>query len=80
MKRSMPIELVLLEGGLSGDASSEPSRADLRLVRGDRAGDLRAAIEETVAAARTVRREIEQRIARALKDLQPARAPEPEPR
>ncbi len=80
MRRRTPIELVLLEGGLSGDASSEPSRAALRVVRADPAGELRAAIEGTVAAARTVRREIERRIARALKDAQPPRAPEPEPR
>jgi hypothetical protein len=81
MRRSIPFELVLLDGGRSGESSAEgsPSRADLRVVRADPASDLQAAIDETVAAAREVRREIQERIARALDDLRPRRAPEPEP-
>ncbi len=76
------MELVLLEGGRAGDPSVEVgsrSSADLRLVREAPANDLQAAIEETVAAARRVRREIEERIAHALDDLLRTRAPEPGP-
>ncbi len=75
------MELVVLEGGRSRDASGGGSRssADLRVVRGAPANDLQAAIEETVAAARKVRREIEERIAHALDDLLRPRAPEPGP-
>ena len=81
MEGSTPVGLVLLRGGREGDPSDEGSRsnADLRVVRGDPANDLQAAIEETVAAARKVRLEIEERIARALDDLLRTRAPEPKP-
>jgi hypothetical protein len=73
------VELVLLEGGRSDDEESPPSRGVLRVVRGGPTGDLQAALEETVAAARKVRHEIEDRIARALEDLIRARAPDPGP-
>jgi hypothetical protein len=77
MEGRRTVELVLLEGGRSADpAGSTPSRGSLRLVRG-RPNDLQAALEETVAAARKVRHDIEERIARALDDLLPPRAPEP---
>jgi hypothetical protein len=39
------------------------------VIPGGEAGDLQAAIEETVQAARQMRREIEERIARALDEL-----------
>jgi hypothetical protein len=39
------------------------------VIPGGEAGDLQAAIEETVQAARPMRREIEERIARALEEL-----------
>ncbi|HYD43337.1 MAG TPA: hypothetical protein VEB43_21060 [Anaeromyxobacter sp.] len=81
MEGSTPLELVVLEGGRARDSSVEGSRssADLRVVRDAPANDLQAAIEETVAAARRVRREIEERIAHALDDLLRTRAPEPGP-
>ncbi len=84
MERSSPVELVLLEGGRASDtaegsAATTPARGELRVVRGS-PGDLQAALEETVEAARNVRREIEARIAAALDDLLRARAPEPAPR
>ncbi len=84
MERSSPVELVLLEGGRASDtaegsAPATPARGELRVVRGS-PGDLQAALEETVEAARNVRREIEARIAAALDDLLRARAPEPAPR
>ena len=44
-------------------------RADLRVIPGGPDGDVQAAIEETVQAARRMRREIEERIARALEEL-----------
>jgi hypothetical protein len=44
-------------------------RSALRVIPGGDAGDLQAAIEETVLAARQMRREIEERIARALEEL-----------
>ncbi len=44
-------------------------REALRVIPGGPAGDLQAALEETVLAARQVRREIEERIARALEEL-----------
>jgi NTP pyrophosphatase (non-canonical NTP hydrolase) len=49
----------------------------LRLVRTSPASDLQAALEETVEAARKVRRDIEERIARALADLLQPHAPGP---
>jgi hypothetical protein len=80
MEGRRTIELVLLEGGRAADpAGATPSRGSLRLVRGGPASDLQAALEETVAAARKVRRDIEERIARALEDLIRPRAPEPGP-
>lgn len=85
MDRSSTVELVLLAGGRVDDALAPAEadalrgRGDLRVVRGNPA-DLQVALEETVAAARKVRREIEGRIAAALDGLLGARAPEPEPR
>jgi hypothetical protein len=65
--------LSLLTGGRTGDggAPTRPrlARESLRVIPGGEAGDLQAAIEETVQAARQMRREIEERIARALEEL-----------
>jgi hypothetical protein len=63
--------LSLLQGGGAGDGMHRPrlSREALRVIPGGEAGDLQAAIEETVEAARQMRREIEERIARALEEL-----------
>ncbi len=73
--------LVVLEGGRpEGDEESPPPRGLLRLVRAGPTSDLQAALEETVAAARKVRRDIEERIAHALEDLLHTRAPDPGPR
>ncbi len=88
MEQAGTVELVLLDGGRSGDADVSreaagdppPARPELRLIEGGPASDLQAAIEETVAAARNVRREIEERIARALDDLLRTRAPDTGPR
>ncbi len=65
--------LCLLQGGRTG-AEVGPRRPRLprealRVIPGGEAGDLQAAIEETVQAARKMRREIEERIARALEEL-----------
>ena len=56
------------EGGEEGSGPTLPRDA-LRVIPGGPAGDLQAAIEETVQAARQMRREIEERIARALQEL-----------
>lgn len=68
-----PRQLVLLRGGRKeGDepGSAEPlSRDAFRVIPGGPAGSLEAAIEETVLAARRMRREIEERIARALNQV-----------
>ncbi len=73
--------LVVLEGGRTeGGGDGPPPRGLLRLVRAGPTSDLQAALEETVAAARKVRRDIEERIARALEDLIHTRAPDPGPR
>ncbi len=65
--------LSLLQGGRdpAGSVAPRPGlpRAALRVIPGGEAGDLQAAIEETVEAARQMRREIEERIARALEEL-----------
>jgi hypothetical protein len=64
--------LVLLRGGREpADDLRAPglSRHDLRVIPGGPSGDIQAAIEETVQAARRMRREIEDRIARALEEL-----------
>ena len=66
------VHLVVLRGGRADDDGTCPralSRQDLRVIPGGPAGDLHAAIEETVLAARQMRREIEERIARALDEL-----------
>lgn len=72
------MELIVLAGGRRGGEDLRSS-APLRLVRASAGGDLQAALEETVAAARAVRRDIEQRIARALEDLARTRAPDSAP-
>jgi hypothetical protein len=68
-----PRQLVLLQGGRKeGDEAGPDERAprgSLRVIPGGPAGDVQAAIEETVLAARKMRQEIEERIARALEDL-----------
>jgi hypothetical protein len=65
--------LVVLPGGRTegdeGGSGPALSREALRVIPGGPAGDLQAAIEETVQAARQMRREIEERIARALEEL-----------
>ena len=64
--------LSLLQGGrtAAGGMPRPPlPREALRVIPGGEAGDLQAAIEETVQAARQMRREIEERIARALEEL-----------
>jgi hypothetical protein len=65
-------QLVLLRGGRrDGDApvGGALPREALRVIPGGPAGDLQAAIEETVQAARRMRAEIEERIAKALEEL-----------
>jgi hypothetical protein len=67
------VHLVLLQGGRASD-DGEPgerllSREDLRVIPGGPEGDVQAAIERTVQAAREMRREIEERIARELEEL-----------
>jgi hypothetical protein len=67
------VRLVVLRGGRAdGDGGAVEraiGREDLRVIPGGPAGDVHAAIEETVLAARQMRREIEERIARALDEL-----------
>ena len=67
------VHLVLLPGGRSGDdpgpSARALTRAHVRVIPGGPAGDLQAAIEETVLAARRMRQEIEERIARELDEL-----------
>jgi hypothetical protein len=73
MDAAPPGHLILLEGGRHDDDPSSRdglSREALRVIPGGPAGDLQAAIEETVQAARKVRQEIEARIAKALEDMQ----------
>ncbi|WP_242394349.1 hypothetical protein [Anaeromyxobacter oryzisoli] len=65
-------ELKLLQGGRGEDdpPTGRPlPRSTLRVIPGGPAGDLQAAIEETVQAARRMRQEIEARIAKELEDL-----------
>ena len=70
------VELVLLEGGRSDDeAEARPPRGLLYLVKAS-PGDPQAALEDAVAAARQVRHDIQERIARALEDLVRTRAPD----
>jgi hypothetical protein len=62
--------LSLLQGGrTAGGGAPRLPREPLRVIQGGEVGDLQAAIEETVQAARQMRREIEERIARALEEL-----------
>lgn len=65
--------LCLLQGGRTDEGAGPQRprlpREALRVIPGGEAGDLQAAIEETVQAARQMRREIEERIARALEEL-----------
>lgn len=63
--------LSLLQGGWTAEGAHRPRlpREAFRVIPGGEAGDLQAAIEETVQAARQMRREIEERIARALEEL-----------
>jgi len=67
------VHLVLIEGGRPADGGQEGERLlrreDLRVIPGGPDGDVQAAIEETVQAARRMRQEIEARIARALEEL-----------
>jgi hypothetical protein len=61
--------LALIQGERVGPRRPGLPREALRVIPGGEAGDLQAAIEETVRAARQMRREIEERIARALDEL-----------
>ncbi len=65
--------LVVLQGGRTGDdappGDRRLARQALRVIPGGPAGDLQAAIEETVQAARRMRQDIEARIARELEEL-----------
>jgi hypothetical protein len=65
------MRLVVLEGGRKTGAPRADARVRqaLRVIPGGPAGDLQVAIEETVEAARRMRREIEERISRALEEL-----------
>jgi hypothetical protein len=67
-----PRHLVLLQGGRKeGDDAGMVERLPrdaFRVIPGGPASDLQAALEETVLAARRMRQEIEQRIARALEE------------
>jgi hypothetical protein len=56
-------------GSTPGPGRAGVRREPFRVIPGGEAGDLQAAIEETVEAARQMRREIEERIARALEEL-----------
>ncbi len=67
-----PRHLLLVQGGRKegdGAGSDGLPRSALRVIPGGPAGDLQLAIEETVLAARKMRQEIEERIARALQEL-----------
>lgn len=67
------VHFVVLRGGRGADdpdpAGRALTRSDVRVIPGGPAGDVQAAIEETVLAARRMRREIEERIARELDEL-----------
>ena len=65
------VHLVLVRGGREdGEAATRAlPREALRVIPGGPAGDVQAAIEETVQEARKMRQEIEARIAKALEDL-----------
>jgi hypothetical protein len=65
-------KLVVLPGGKAqGDADEQRSRAELHLLPGDSGEAVRKTVAQAVEAARRVRQEIEQRIARALDDPPP---------
>jgi hypothetical protein len=65
------VHLVLLRGGRGDEEGPAPApgRGVLRVIPGGPAGDVQAAIEETVQEARRMRAEIEARIAKALEDM-----------
>ncbi len=67
------VHLVLLQGGRASEGEETGERLlrreDLRVIPGGPDGDVQAAIERTVQAAREMRREIEERIARELEEL-----------
>jgi hypothetical protein len=71
MESTARMQLLVLDGGRKAGAprGAVLPREALRVVPGGAAGDLPASIEETLQAARRVRREIEERIARALEEL-----------
>lgn len=73
MDDARTVHLVVLPGGRTGAAGGAAeralSRSDLRVIPGGPAGELHAAIEETVLAARQMRREIEAKIQRELDEL-----------
>ena len=73
MDDASSVHLVLLAGGREpGDGQPTERllrREDLRVIPGGPDGDVQAAIERTVLAAREMRRQIEERIARDLEDL-----------
>ncbi len=65
--------LVVLQGGRAGQSGPPVGRAlsreELRVIPGGPAGGLEAALDEAIRAAQRMRREIEDRIARALEEL-----------
>ena len=69
--RPRPLLTVLQGGRGPGEGPTDPPREfpAFRVIPGGPAGDVQAAIEETVQAARRMRREIEARIARELEEL-----------
>lgn len=71
MSSTARMHFLVLDGGRKAGAprGSVLPRGALRVIPGGPAGDLQAAIDETVETARRIRREIEERIARALEEL-----------
>jgi hypothetical protein len=72
MEEAPRTHLVVLQGGRTGaePRGAEPAltRDAVRVIPGGPAGEVQAAIEETVLAARKMRQEIEARIAHALEE------------
>jgi hypothetical protein len=64
------LRLVIIQGGrkATDPASSGLPREALRVIQGGPSADVQQAIERTLAEARRMRREIEERIARSLDD------------
>jgi hypothetical protein len=72
MEGESPRHLTVLRGGRGDEDAPAPPRLPreaLRVIPGGPGSDVQAAIEETVQAARKVRQEIQERIARELDEL-----------